>query len=137
MGMILSKEQTEQIKEIRKQIAGLDIDGWMCEGTEYEDANGNIRCGNIFFNNDLDVSFVADYDGNVIPGGYAGFMNNSDLLKYAVLEGKIRKICEEKMDLRRENQKDLKDQLEENAKDLRDLEEENAKDLEDLEEERE
>ncbi len=95
MGGILNERQTQQIKAIRRQIQELDIDGWMCEGTEYEDNDGNIKCGHIFFNNDLDESFIADYDGNVLPGGSAPYLaQRPDLLKYAALEGQIRKIAE-------------------------------------------
>ena len=86
MANIISKEQELKIKAIRKDIEALQLNGWMCEG--YDD-----DCL-IFFNNEENVSFVADYDGNIVSASSALEDNVPEVLKeYAKLEGQIAKIC--------------------------------------------
>lgn len=92
MGTILAKEQSDYIKKIRADIRKLDIDGWMCESTEWE-AGGRYKPCHIFFNNDKDISFIADYNGNVLSDRTDGGITE-DLKEYARLEGEIRQVAE-------------------------------------------
>lgn len=100
MGTILSREQSDYIKEIRADIRKLDIDGWMCEGTEWE-AGGSYKPCHIFFNNDKDISFIADYNGNILSDRTDGGITE-DLREYARLEGEIRQVAEGKPVSKRE-----------------------------------
>lgn len=93
MAGILNEEQSEMIKKIAKTMKLLNFDGWLCEGSEFEDKNGNIVPCNVFFNNDKDVSFLASYDGEFLEGH--GIKKNDiplDVLYYAGLEGMVMKI---------------------------------------------
>ena len=96
MGTILSREQSNYIKKIRADIRKLDIEGWMCEGTEWE-AGGSYKPCHIFFNNDKDISFIADYNGNILSDRTDGGITE-DLKEYARLEGEIRQVAEEKLE---------------------------------------
>lgn len=82
MASMLTKEQTDKVKRIKQLERNLNIDGWMCEG-----ADDDLL---IFFNNEKDELFYADYFGNIkirscdVP---------PDVKKYAELEGEIMRIC--------------------------------------------
>ena len=82
MAGMLNHQQTEEVKRIRRLIRRLDIDGWMCEGADDERL--------VFFNNEEDKIFYADYFGNITSTSYEV---PADVRKYAELEGKIAQIC--------------------------------------------
>ncbi len=83
---LLTREQTEEIKEIRRLEALLGItiglNGWMCEGADDDQL--------VFFNNVEGKMFYADYFGNIV---YASCEVPIGVKKYAELEGKIAQIC--------------------------------------------
>ena len=82
MATILTKEQSDEVKNIRQLERKLNIDGWMCEG-----ADDNLL---VFFNNEKDELFYADYFGNIKSRSCDVPL---DVKKYAELEGKIARIC--------------------------------------------
>lgn len=84
MAKILSKAETDQIKAIRAEMRKLDTDGWLSEGYE--------GYANIFFNNDKDLSFIADYNGHILSCEDDSFLT-SDIMELARLTGQISKIC--------------------------------------------
>ena len=82
MEHILSKEEKELIRRIRETEKNyLDVDGWECETSEY---NGK-HCL-IIFNNDIDDSFLVDYEGGTLTSMRNHKMTR-DLYYYAELEG--------------------------------------------------
>ena len=86
MGKILSEEECSRIKKIREEEKKLKIGDWLCEGTD-------DRC-NVFFSNELDASFNADWNGNIVSTcGIARDSIYKDVKEFAKLEGQISRIC--------------------------------------------
>lgn len=86
MATILDSAKCSKIKDIRKKIDSLELDGWLCEGTDQPGYPANV-----FFNNDLDESFIADYNGQILSSSVTDM--NWKLQELARLTGQISRIC--------------------------------------------
>ncbi len=84
--IILSQEATDLLKAERKKFEPYAEKGWLCEGGEH----GDITC-NVFFNNDTDEFFRADYNGNILYNALKG-TSLSDAKEMAKIYGKIMTI---------------------------------------------
>ena len=62
--MVLSKEQSEKVKQLSLQLVEYEQQDWYCEGTDWE--NG-VPCFCIF-SNTFDVYAVADWNENILVG---------------------------------------------------------------------
>lgn len=83
MGNILNEEQVAQIRAINAKQKELDktygdFNSWMCES-----ADDDLI---VFFHNDLDLSFYADFYGNIF-GYYGDFEISNELREIVRLEG--------------------------------------------------
>lgn len=92
MGNILNKEQCDLIRKFRAEQAKLaGCEGWMTEGADDEML--------AIFNNELEVSLMTDYFGNirtVFDEEYKGpkpFEPSPELRQYIKLEGKIAQVA--------------------------------------------
>ena len=82
MATMLTKSQSARVRMLREMERSLNTGDWMCEG-----ADDNML---VFFSNEREKMFYADYYGNVenSPLEVSG-----DLAKLVELEGKIAQIC--------------------------------------------
>ena len=92
MGNILSKEQCDLIRQFRAEQAKLaGCEDWMTEGADDEML--------AIFNNELEVSLMTDYFGNIrtiFDEEYKGpkpFEPSPELRQYIKLEGKIAQVA--------------------------------------------
>lgn len=77
----------EKIKELRGKFKTFAKRGWMCEGSDVFGFEHNV-----FFNNDTDEMFYADYDGNILDSNVKSeSLDNIKLM--AKIEGEIMKIA--------------------------------------------
>lgn len=81
---MLNEFQSEMIKSVRRQIRNLGLKDWMIEG--YDTGL------DIIFNNDLDVSLIVDYNGNIVSNPY-NIEITDKLKKLAMYNARIHKIC--------------------------------------------
>ena len=92
MAKILDTETCKQIRALQKEFEPYAEQGWMCEGTEYESGDRYLP-GNIIFNNDLDASFVADYNGKIISSVNCHNASMEDMAAMAQIQGNIAKLA--------------------------------------------
>lgn len=91
MANILSKEQCDLIRQFRAEQEKLGCENWMTEGADDEML--------AIFNNELEVSLMTDYFGNIrtiFDEDYKGtkpFEPSPELRKYIILAGKIAQIA--------------------------------------------
>lgn len=87
--MMLTNEQSNKIKELRRQIKEIykgSVLGWMCEGTD----DNCLFC----FNNELEASFLINYKGVVVsPVHPDSVVITDEILQWARLEAQIANIC--------------------------------------------
>ena len=82
---ILSIEQCQRISMVRQKIHELKLKNRCCEGKDGDRL--------VFFNNDEDCLFIADYYGNIVSR--CNTRITPELEQLAFLEGKISRIAAE------------------------------------------
>lgn len=99
MASFLNKSQSNMIKELNSIIRSCENEGWLCEGAEWKDNSGNYRDGTSIFNNEKEISAVADYDGNIrslFVDGDSITEKDKDIINIlSKVEGEIMKIAED------------------------------------------
>ena len=91
MGKILSKEQSDKIKELNQEFSE-KFPGWMCEGSEYfsEAAGTYTECNAIFDNHGR--FFKATFFGTVVDSEGMEDVPEENIKEMAIIQGKIRFI---------------------------------------------
>lgn len=89
MAKILSEATCTQINTLRRKFNKFADMGWMCEGTD--DADGNLY--NLFFNNDTDECFKADYAGNIVDSDCHS-ITDAEMAEMAKIQGRISRLAQ-------------------------------------------